>query len=128
MAFLRRILVLYRLPIAILLIILGVFITMQTKSGIYVSWLFFLIAILISLLNGFTTYCNYLTTKLEAGDGIEPSHKGFAGPCITTLLLGHMLQQLKQQEIMKVNIYFATFHQSAPSFAYFSTNLKIFAS
>jgi tetratricopeptide (TPR) repeat protein len=68
MAFLRRILVLYRLPIAILLIILGVFITMQTKSGIYVSWLFFLIAILMVVAHFMIGPITLIQKHVENGD------------------------------------------------------------
>ena len=68
MAFLRRILVLYRLPIAILLIILGVFITMQTKSGIYVSWLFFLIAILMAVAHFMIGPITLIQKHVENGD------------------------------------------------------------
>lgn len=68
MAFLRRILVLYRLPIAILLIILGIFITMQTKSGIYVSWLFFLIAILMVVAHFMIGPITLIQKHVENGD------------------------------------------------------------
>jgi tetratricopeptide (TPR) repeat protein len=68
MAFLRRILVLYRLPIAILLIVLGVFITMQTKSGIYVSWLFFLIAILMVVAHFMIGPITLIQKHVESGD------------------------------------------------------------
>jgi tetratricopeptide (TPR) repeat protein len=68
MAFLRRILVLYRLPIAILLIILGVFITMQTKSGIYVRWLFFLIAILMVVAHFMIGPITLIQKHVENGD------------------------------------------------------------
>jgi tetratricopeptide (TPR) repeat protein len=68
MAFLRRILVLYRLPIAILLIGLGVYITMQTKSGIYVSWLFFLIAILMVVAHFMIGPITLIQKHVENGD------------------------------------------------------------
>jgi tetratricopeptide (TPR) repeat protein len=42
----REFIVKYRLPIAALLIILGIFITVQVKHGGYYSWIFFLVAIL----------------------------------------------------------------------------------
>lgn len=68
MAFLRRILVLYRLPIAIILIGLGVYITMQTKSGIYVSWLFFLIAILMVVAHFMIGPITLIQKHVENGD------------------------------------------------------------
>ena len=68
MAFLRRILVLYRLPIAILLIVLGILITIQTKSGIYVSWLFFLIAILMVVAHFMIGPITLIQKHVENGD------------------------------------------------------------
>lgn len=68
MAILRRILVLYRLPIAISLIILGIVITIQTKSGIYVSWLFFLIAILMIVAHFMIGPITLIQKHVESGD------------------------------------------------------------
>ncbi len=42
----REFIVKYRLPIAALLIALGVYITVQVKHGGYYSWIFFLVAVL----------------------------------------------------------------------------------
>jgi tetratricopeptide (TPR) repeat protein len=42
----RRLLVLQRIPVAIILVILGILITMQVKHGVWISWIFFLAAIL----------------------------------------------------------------------------------
>ncbi|MBK7761912.1 MAG: hypothetical protein IPI46_00880 [Bacteroidetes bacterium] len=65
---LRRIIVLYRLPIAIALIALGVVITMQMKHGIWVSWIFFLIAILMVVAHFMIGPITLIQRHVEDGD------------------------------------------------------------
>ena len=64
---LRRFIVLYRLPLAIALIALGVFITMQ-KHGIYVSWIFFLVAIIMILAHFMIGPITLIQKHVEDGD------------------------------------------------------------
>ena len=68
MAILRRILVLYRIPIAIALIALGVLLTIQTKNGIWVSWIFFLIAILMVVAHFMIGPITLIQKHVEEGD------------------------------------------------------------
>ncbi|MBK6330398.1 MAG: hypothetical protein IPF62_07720 [Bacteroidetes bacterium] len=74
MAILRRILVLYRIPIAIALIALGVLLTIQTKNGIWVSWIFFLIAILMVVAHFMIGPITLIQKHVEEGDfeGLKP--------------------------------------------------------
>ena len=65
---LRRILVLYRLPIAAVLIALGVFITIQVKHGIWVSWIIFLLAILMIVAHFMIGPITLVQKHIEAGD------------------------------------------------------------
>jgi|688.fasta_scaffold07229_22 tetratricopeptide (TPR) repeat protein len=64
----RKFIVLYRLPIAIALIALGVLLTMQMKHGIYVSWLFFLIAILMIVAHFMLGPITLMQQYMESGD------------------------------------------------------------
>ncbi len=68
MQVLRRIIVLYRLPIAALLIALGVFITIQMNHGIWVSWIFFLIAILMVVAHFMIGPITLIQKHVEDGD------------------------------------------------------------
>jgi tetratricopeptide (TPR) repeat protein len=68
MASLRRFLVLYRLPIALVLIAIGVIITMQMKHGIWVSWIFFLIAILMVVAHFMIGPITLIQKHIEDGD------------------------------------------------------------
>jgi tetratricopeptide (TPR) repeat protein len=64
----RRIIVLYRLPIALLLIAFGVLITMQVKHGIWVSWIFFLVAILMVVAHFMIGPITLIQKHVEDGD------------------------------------------------------------
>jgi tetratricopeptide (TPR) repeat protein len=64
----RRFVVLYRLPIAIALIALGIFMTIQMKHGIYVSWIFFLVAILMIVAHFMLGPITLMQQFMEAGD------------------------------------------------------------
>ena len=64
---LRRFIVLYRLYIAIALIALGVLITMQ-KHGIYVSWIFFLVAIIMVIAHFMIGPITLIQKHVEDGD------------------------------------------------------------
>ncbi len=64
----RRILVLYRIPIAIILIALGVWLTVQTKNGIWVSWIFFLVAILMVVAHFMIGPITLIQKHVEDGD------------------------------------------------------------
>ena len=68
MASLRRFLVLYRLPIALVLIAIAVIITMQMKHGIWVSWIFFLIAILMVVAHFMIGPITLIQKHIEDGD------------------------------------------------------------
>lgn len=70
----RRILVLYRLPVALLLIALGVYITMQVNHGIWVSWIFFLVAILMVVAHFMIGPITLIQKHVEDGD-IEGAQK-----------------------------------------------------
>jgi tetratricopeptide (TPR) repeat protein len=63
----RHLLVIYRLPIAALLIAIGVVITMQ-KHGIYVSWLFFLIAIVMVIAHYMIGPMTLIQKQMEDGN------------------------------------------------------------
>ena len=65
---LRRFIVLFRLPLAILLIATGVLITMQVKHGIWVSWIFFLIALLMVLAHFMIGPITLIQKHVEDGD------------------------------------------------------------
>jgi len=64
---LRRFIVLYRLYIAVALIALGVYITMQ-KHGIYVSWIFFLVAIVMVAAHFMIGPITLIQRHVEDGD------------------------------------------------------------
>jgi tetratricopeptide (TPR) repeat protein len=64
----RRFVVLNRLPIAIALIALGVLITVQLKHGFYVSWIFFLIAILMVVAHFMLGPITLMQHYMESGD------------------------------------------------------------
>ncbi len=68
MQFLRRFIVLYRLPLAILLIVLGVVVTMQVNHGIWVSWIFFLVAILMAVAHFMIGPITLIQKHVEDGD------------------------------------------------------------
>jgi tetratricopeptide (TPR) repeat protein len=68
MGSLRRILVLYRLPIAIALIAIGIAITMMMKHGIWVSWIFFLVAILMIVAHFMIGPITLIQKHVEDGD------------------------------------------------------------
>jgi len=68
MASLRRFLVLYRLPIALALIAIGIIITIQMKHGIWVSWIFFLIAILMVVAHFMIGPITLIQKHIEDGD------------------------------------------------------------
>ncbi|MBL7765117.1 MAG: hypothetical protein JNJ58_03415 [Chitinophagaceae bacterium] len=68
MASFRRILVLYRIPIAVILIALGILITWQMKHGIWVSWVFFLIAILMVVAHFMIGPITLIQRHIEDGD------------------------------------------------------------
>lgn len=74
MQLIRRILVLYRLPVSLLLIALGVLITMQLKHGIWVSWIFFLIAVLMIVAHFMIGPITLIQKHVEDGD-IEGAQK-----------------------------------------------------
>ena len=65
---LRRIIVLNRLPIAVLLIISGILITWQVNHGIWVSWIFFLIAILMVVAHFMIGPITLIQKHVEDGD------------------------------------------------------------
>ncbi len=68
MHLIRRFIVLYRLPIAIALIALGVVMTIQMKHGIWVSWIFFLIAILMVVAHFMIGPITLIQKHVEDGD------------------------------------------------------------
>ncbi len=68
MASIRRFLVLYRLPISIALIALGVYITIDVKHGIWISWIFFLIAILMIVAHFMLGPITLIQKHIEDGD------------------------------------------------------------
>jgi tetratricopeptide (TPR) repeat protein len=68
MVLLRRFIVLNRIPIAILLILLGILITWQMKHGIWVSWIFFLLAILMVVAHYMIGPITLIQKHVEEGD------------------------------------------------------------
>lgn len=68
MGSIRRLSVLYRLPIALALIALGVVITVQMKHGIWVSWIFFLVAILAIVAHFMIGPITLIQKHVEDGD------------------------------------------------------------
>lgn len=74
MALLRRYIVLNRIWISIVLIALGVWITMSVKHGVWVSWLFFLIAILMVVAHFMIGPITLIQKHIEEGD-IEGAQK-----------------------------------------------------
>lgn len=68
MASLRRFLVLNRLWIAIVLIALGIYITVATKNGIWVSWIFFLVAIIMAVAHFMIGPITLIQKHVEDGD------------------------------------------------------------
>jgi tetratricopeptide (TPR) repeat protein len=65
---LRRLIVLYRLPIAIALLALGIYMTVSMKHGIWVSWIFFLIAILMVVAHFMIGPITLIQKHVEDGD------------------------------------------------------------
>ncbi|MBL7753413.1 MAG: hypothetical protein JNM44_02965, partial [Chitinophagaceae bacterium] len=65
---LRRFIVLYRLPIAVALIALGIYITVAVKHGIWVSWIFFLIAIIMVVAHFMIGPITLIQKHVESGD------------------------------------------------------------
>jgi tetratricopeptide (TPR) repeat protein len=68
MVALRRFIVLYRIPLAIALIGLGVWMTIQMKHGIWVSWIFFLVAILMIVAHFMIGPITLIQKHMEEGD------------------------------------------------------------
>lgn len=68
MVALRRFIVLYRIPLAIALIGLGVWMTNQMKHGIWVSWIFFLVAILMIVAHFMIGPITLIQKHMEEGD------------------------------------------------------------
>lgn len=68
MASLRRFIVLNRIPIALGLILLGILITWQMKHGLWVSWIFFLIAILMVIAHYMIGPITLIQKHVEEGD------------------------------------------------------------
>lgn len=68
MSSIRRILVLYRLPIAVALIAIGLLVTLQMKNGIWVSWIIFLIAIVMIVAHFMIGPITLIQKHIEAGD------------------------------------------------------------
>jgi len=64
----RKFIVLYRLPLAAALIALGVWMTIDVKNGVYTSWLFFLIAILMSVAHFMVGPITLIQKYVESGD------------------------------------------------------------
>lgn len=64
----RRLVVLYRLPIAIALLLIGIWITAGMKHGIYVSWIFFLVAILTMVAHFMIGPITLIQKHVESGD------------------------------------------------------------
>jgi len=59
---------LYRLPLAILLIALGVLVTLQVNHGIWVSWIFFLVSILMVVAHFMIGPITLIQKHVEDGD------------------------------------------------------------
>lgn len=68
MASFRKFIVLYRIPISIALIALGIYITIAMKHGIWVSWIFFLIAILMIVAHFMIGPITLIQKYVEDGD------------------------------------------------------------
>ena len=64
----RRFIVLYRIPLALALLGLGIYITMEVKHGIWVSWIFFLIAILMVVAHFMIGPITLIQKHVENGD------------------------------------------------------------
>jgi tetratricopeptide (TPR) repeat protein len=64
----RRLIVLNRLPIGILTIIAGILLTAFVKHGIYYSWLFFIVGILVIVAHFLIGPITLLQKSVEAGD------------------------------------------------------------
>lgn len=65
---LRKNLVLYRIPIAVVLIVIGILITVFVKYGIWFSWIFFLLAILMIVAHFMIGPISLLQKYVEEGD------------------------------------------------------------
>jgi tetratricopeptide (TPR) repeat protein len=68
MASIRRFVVLYRLPLAVAVIALGLYITFAVKHGLWVSWIFFLIAILMVVAHFMIGPITLIQKHVEDGD------------------------------------------------------------
>lgn len=68
MTSLRRFIVLYRLPLALAMIAVGVYITVAVKHGIWVSWIFFLLAILMVVAHFMIGPITLIQKHVEDGD------------------------------------------------------------
>lgn len=64
----RKFIVLYRLPIALLCIAFGVYLTGWVKNGVYTSWLFFLIGILTIVAHFMVGPITLIQRYVENGD------------------------------------------------------------
>jgi tetratricopeptide (TPR) repeat protein len=64
----RKFIVLYRLPIAVVLIAFGVYMTGWVKNGAYSSWLFFLIGILMLVAHFMLGPITLIQRYVESGD------------------------------------------------------------
>lgn len=64
----RKFMVLYRLPIAVALLALGVWMTGWTKTGVYTSWIFFLIGILMVVAHFMIGPITLIQRYVESGD------------------------------------------------------------
>jgi tetratricopeptide (TPR) repeat protein len=68
MTSLRRFIVLCRLPLALAMIAAGVYITVAVKHGIWVSWIFFLLAILMVVAHFMIGPITLIQKHVEDGD------------------------------------------------------------
>lgn len=68
MASIRRFVVLYRLPLAVAVLALGLYITLAVKHGLWVSWIFFLIAILMVVAHFMIGPITLIQKHVEDGD------------------------------------------------------------
>lgn len=68
MASIRRFIVLYRLPLAAAILALGLYITFAVKGGLWVSWIFFLIAILMVVAHFMIGPITLIQKHVEDGD------------------------------------------------------------
>jgi tetratricopeptide (TPR) repeat protein len=64
----RRLLVLNRIPVAIILVLLGLLITFKVHHGIWISWLFFVIAILTVVAHFMLGPITLIQKHVENGD------------------------------------------------------------